>query len=245
MGSEKGLVGPLAAPGTYQVRLTSGEQSATASFEIQKAPHVLASQQDLEAQFALLIDIRDRLSETHEAITTIRAIRQQVEQWVERAQGHQAQDAVTTSAHALLEKLAAIEEELIQVKARDRGDTLNHPAKLNAKLAALAGVVSSADAAPTRQSYELFQVLSDQLQSLLARLQACIDADVTAFNTVIGEAGLSAIILPVDKSRLLKNLGRLINHDRVTLLVHREVRLRPRRATESCYATCDCGTCSG
>ncbi len=196
MGSEKGLVGPLAAPGTYQVRLTNGEQSYTASFEIQKAPHVLATQEDLETQFALLINIRDRLSETHEAITTIRAIRRQVEQWVERAQGHRAKETVTTSAQALLEKLSAIEEELIQVKARDRGDTLNHPAKLNAKLAALSGVVSSADAAPTHQSYELFQVLSDQLQSLLARLQSCIDADLAAFNTIIGEAGLSAVILP-------------------------------------------------
>lgn len=201
MGSEQGLVGPLAAPGTYQVRLISGEQSYTASFEIQKAPHVLATQEDLEAQFSLLIEIRDRISETHEAITAIRAIRQQVELWEERAQGQEAQDAVTTSAHALLEKLAAIEEELIQVKAKSRGDTLDHPAKLNAKLAALSGVVGSADAAPTRQAYELFQVLSDQLQSLLVRLQECIDADLAAFNTVIGEAGLSAVIPPVLEKR--------------------------------------------
>ncbi|HEY7419009.1 MAG TPA: hypothetical protein VH593_27760, partial [Ktedonobacteraceae bacterium] len=196
MGGERGLVGPLAAPGTYQVCLVSGDQRYTASFEIQKDPRVQATQDDLEAQFALLIDVRDKLSETHQAITTLRAIRRQVEQWEERARGHEAQEAVAQSAQTLKEKLAAIEEELIQVKARTRQDTLNHPAKLNAKLAALVGVVSSADAAPTRQTYELFQELSAQLQLLLARLQECIDADLAAFNTVIREAGLSAVMLP-------------------------------------------------
>lgn len=196
MGSERGLVGPLATPGTYQVRLEKGEQSYTTTFEIQKDPRVRASQSDLEAQFALLIDIRDRISETHEAITTLRTIRRQVDQWVERAQSHQAQEDVARLARALKAKLAAIEEQLIQVKARARHDTLNHPAMLNAKLVALVAVVSSADAAPTRQSYELFQDLTSQLQQLLARLQACIDADLATFNTFIHEAGLAAVIPP-------------------------------------------------
>lgn len=196
MGGERGLVGPLAAPGTYQVRLVNGAQSLTASFELQKDPRVRATQSNLEAQFALLIDIRDRLSETHEAITALRVIRRQVEQWVERAQGHKDQKSITEAADALKEKLAAIEEELIQVKAKTRQDTLNHPAKLNAKLAALTGVVSSADAAPTRQAYELFQELSGQLQLLLARLQECIDADLAAFNALIREVGLSAVMPP-------------------------------------------------
>lgn len=196
MGGEKGLIGPLAPPGTYQVQLVSGDQSYTASFEIQKNPHILATQDDLEAQFALLIDIRDRLSETHEAVTTLRVIRQQVEQWVERAQGHKDQEVVIKSVNTLKKKLAAIEEELIQVKARTRQDTLNHPAKLNAKLAALTGVVSSADAAPTQQTYELFQTLSGQLQLLLIGLQECIDADLADFNALIREAGLSAVTPP-------------------------------------------------
>ena len=196
MGGEKGLVGPLAAPGTYQVRLVSGDQSCTVAFEIQKDPRVRATQSELEAQFALLMDIRDRLSETHEAVTTLRTLRWQIEQWVEHAQGHTAREIVIQSADAVKEKLAAIEEELIQVKARARHDTLNHPAKLNAKLAALTSVVSSADAAPTRQTRELFQELSGQLQLLLARLQECINADLAAFNALIREVGLSAVIPP-------------------------------------------------
>ncbi|HEX7734958.1 MAG TPA: hypothetical protein VF458_08845 [Ktedonobacteraceae bacterium] len=197
MGSERGLVGPLAAPGTYQVRLVSGDQSYTVEFEIQKDPRVRASQSELEAQFALLIEIRDSLSETHKAVTSLRNLRRQIEQWVERAQEHPVHERIVQSSDALKAKLAAIEDELIQVKARARHDTLNYPAKLNAKLAALTGVVSSADAVPTRQTRELFQELSGQLQLLRASLQECIDTDLPAFNALIREVNLEAIVAPV------------------------------------------------
>ena len=65
------------------------------------------------------------------------------------------------------------------------------------EFAALTSVVSNADAAPTRQTYELFQDLSGQLELLLARLQECIDTDLVAFNELIREVGLAAVTLPV------------------------------------------------
>ncbi|HLZ59836.1 MAG TPA: hypothetical protein VKR06_23045 [Ktedonosporobacter sp.] len=194
MGGENTLVGPVVAPGTYQVRLVAGEQSHTTSFEIQKDPRVAATQHDLEAQFALLLRIRDRLSETHEAITTLRDIRQQVEQWEQRTQGREDYKAIGDQAKALKEKLTAIEEEFIQVKAKTRQDTLNYPAKLNVRLSALTGVVASADAAPTEQAYEVFEHLSTQVQAQLNRLQECITTDLAAFNRLIRESELPAIM---------------------------------------------------
>ncbi|HEU5374017.1 MAG TPA: hypothetical protein VFV38_01115 [Ktedonobacteraceae bacterium] len=197
MGGDNGLVGPVVAPGTYQVRLVVGDQSQTASFEIQKDPRVSASQADLQAQFALLLAIRDRLSETHEAITTIREVRQQIEQWEQRTQGREHHQTIVDAGKVVKEKLTAIEEELIQVKARSRQDTLNHPAKLNARITALTGVVASADAAPTRQAYELFEHLTGQLQAHQQRLRECLETDLTAFNSLIRELELPAVLTPV------------------------------------------------
>jgi len=197
MGGDNGLIGPVVAPGTYQVRLTIGDWSQTASFEIQKDPRISATQQDLEDQLALLLRIRDTLSETHEAINSLRDIRQQVEQWEQRVQGREEQEAIESAGKAVKDRLAAIEEELIQVKARSRQDTLNHPAKLNAKLAALTGVVASADAAPTKQAYELFEYLASQVEAEQKRLQECIDTDLAAFNRLIREASLPAVLPPV------------------------------------------------
>ncbi len=192
-GGDVALIGPLAAPGFYQVRLIVGDQEQSASFEIHKDQRVAATQQDLEAQFALRLRIRDKLSETHDAIGKLRDLRQQVEAWERRVQGQEAQQTIMDAGKALVEQLTAIEEELIQVKAKVRQDTLNHPAKLNVKLAALGGVVASADAAPTQQMYALFDDLAARIDVQLKRLQEIIETDVQSFNTLIHETGVPAI----------------------------------------------------
>ena len=79
--------GPLAPPGAYQVRLTVGEQSQSESFEMVKDPRVEATQEDFDAQFALALRIRDKLSETHDNINKIRSTRSQVSEWATRAEG--------------------------------------------------------------------------------------------------------------------------------------------------------------
>ncbi len=195
-GPDTVMLGPVVAPGTYQVRLTVGDQEYSAPFEIRKDPRVSATQEDLQAQCDLLLRVRDRLSETHEAINSLRNIRGQVEAWEKRVQGSKEQEAVEKAGKAVKEKLTPIEEELIQVKAKVRQDTLNHPAKLNAKIAGLVGVVSSADAAPTQQAYALFDDLSARLNEQLKRLREVIDTEVQAFNALIRESDLDAIIPP-------------------------------------------------
>ena len=74
-------------------------------------------------------------------------------------------------------------------------DPLNYPIRLNNKIAALAGVVASADAAPTAQSERVFTELSAALQVQLDRLKAVLDTDVPAFNQLVKSSDVPAIIL--------------------------------------------------
>jgi hypothetical protein len=195
--TERSLTGPLAPPGTYQVQLSVGGQTYTAAFELRQDPRVTATQADFEAQFDLLLRIRDKLSETHDAINQLRSIRQQVEDWVRRAEkvpNGQATEAVGGAATGIKEKLTAIEEELIQSRAHVQQDQLNFPSRLNAKLSALTSVVASADGAPTQQSYDVFRDLSARIDQQLMQLQQVIDADVAAFNELIRTSGIPAIV---------------------------------------------------
>ena len=194
VASEAVMAGPAAAPGTYYVQLTVGDQTYVEAFEIHKDPRVSASQEDLDAQFALLLEIRDTLSETHDAINALRNIRQQVEDWERRTREREAHETVSKAARSLKEKLVPIEDELIQSKAKTRQDTMNFPVKLNGKLAWLAGVVASAQAAPTRQEYELFEDLVRRIDTQLQGLQEIIDTDVTAFNALMRESDMPAVI---------------------------------------------------
>lgn len=194
VASEAVMAGPVAAPGTYHVQLTVADQTLTEAFEVQKDPRVPATQEDLDSQFKLLLKVRDKLSETHDAINTLRNIRQQVEDWERRTRERKDHEAVSSAARSLKEKLSPIEDELTQSRAKTRQDTMNFPAKLNGKLAWLAGVVASAQAAPTRQQYELYADLAGRIDVQIQRLQEIIDTDVAAFNGLMRESEMPAVI---------------------------------------------------
>ena len=179
------VAGPVVPPGTYHVRLTVGDQTFTQSFAIHHDPRIGATQADLETQFALLMQIRDTLSQAHDAINTAQNLRLQVEAWERRAEGQPEADELRRTAATLKEQLSAAEGELLQTAATEDDDTLRYPVKLNIKLAALFDSVSSADAAPTHQAQEVYAALAQRVEAQLARLRELIERDVAAFNALI------------------------------------------------------------
>jgi photosystem II stability/assembly factor-like uncharacterized protein len=192
--TEQNLAGPVASPGAYQVRLTVNGRSYIQPFQIVKDPRVAATQEDFDAQFELLIQIRDKLSETHDAINRIRNVKTQLDGWIRRAEDQPNAREIAAAARRVKRQLAEIEDELIQTKAKGQLDSINFPTRLNAKLAALTSVVASADGPPTRQSYEVFQELSGKIDEQIRRLDGVIAADIAEFNQQVRTADLPAIV---------------------------------------------------
>ena len=186
--------GPLAPPGSYQVRLTVGEQSQTQTFEMVKDPRVDATQEDFDAQFDLLLRIRDKLSETHDSINKIRSTHSQVSEWTKRAEGTGAHDAVSGAADSLKAKLDEIEGTLIQTEYKGARDRLHMPIKLNAKLAGLTPVVSAGDYRPPQQAYAVLDHFSELLDTQFAALQSVLDEDLDEFQNLLAELEIPAIV---------------------------------------------------
>jgi hypothetical protein len=188
--TERSLAGPLAPPGQYQVRLVLDGRSFTEPFEIRKDPRVAATREDLDAQFELLLQIRDKLSETHDAVLRLREIRSQVDAWAKRTKDNKP---LTDAAKGLKERLTAIEEELVQTKAKGESDRLNYPGRLNAKLVHLTAVVASADWVPPRQTYEVFEHLSGEIGVQLGELSRLSESDLPAFGALVRETGMPVL----------------------------------------------------
>jgi hypothetical protein len=184
--------GPGLPPGAYQVRLTAGGKSLSQPLEVRKDPRLATSDNDYRKQYELLLKIRDKLTETHDAITRIRETRDQVKGVAERAKGNKA---IADAADALDKKVTAVEEELYQTKNQSSQDPLNFPIRLNNKLAALAGVVGGGDAAPTDQSYVVYEDLAGKIDTQLGRLRQVIDTDVPAFNALVREQSIPAVVI--------------------------------------------------
>ena len=155
----------------------------------------ISPQEDFDAQFALLCEIRDKVSEVHQAVNQVASIRQQLREWDGRASkdGVPNHEELSRQVGALIEQLDAIEAELIEPRSAEDDDTLRFPVKLNVKLAALMGVVASADAAPTRQAREVFAALSEQAGAQIARLRVLRDGELAAINALIRAANMPAI----------------------------------------------------
>ncbi|MCY4579285.1 MAG: glycosyl hydrolase [Chloroflexi bacterium] len=186
--------GPLAPPGSYQVRLTVGEQSQAQSFEMVKDPRVDATQEDFDAQFALMLQIRDKLSETHDNINKIRSTRSQVSEWARRAEGTAAQDAVSDAADGLKAKLDEIEGTLIQTEYKGARDRLHMPIRLNAKLAGLMPVVSVGDYRPPQQAYAVLDHFTELLDTQFTALESVLDEDLDEFQNLLAELEIPAIV---------------------------------------------------
>ncbi len=180
--------GPQAAPGRYKARLTAEGLKLEADFQVLKDPRLTAvTQEDLEKQQALLVQLRDKLTETHESILKIRELRKQLEEWGKRDKD------LAEPAKALDKKLTAVEEELYQTKNKSGQDPLNYPIKLNNKLAALGGVVGSADARPTDQSYQLHEELTSKINAQLKTLDGLLKTDLATFNKLVRDRNLPAV----------------------------------------------------
>ena len=197
--TEKARTGPRAAPGRYQVELSVGDQRWRSQFELIIDPRLDVSQDDLDAQFELGLQIRDKVNEVHEAAARLRWVRVQIAEWASRATaskkaGHSLDDVIA-QAEAIQEKLTAIEHELVQTEARAPSDRLRLKVRLNQKLITLISVVAAADARPTRQSYDVFAHLAAQADEQLAALERVLSEDVAAFVALLEEQGAPLVVI--------------------------------------------------
>ena len=187
--------GPKLAPGTYQVKLTADGKTLTQSFEIKADPRLTTTPADYAKQVELGLKIRDKLTETNSAIIQIRDVRKQVEDLLKRVSSQPNFKVVNDAGTALNKNLTTIEEALYQTKNQSSQDPLNFPIRLNNKLAALGGVVGSAEYAPTAQSYAVYDEVAGQIDAELQKLSKIMKTDVPAFNQLVRDQNIPAVVV--------------------------------------------------
>jgi photosystem II stability/assembly factor-like uncharacterized protein len=159
------LVGPLAPPGMYKIRLTVAGQTLIQPFEIKLDPRLKGvSQSDVQEQFKLALELKEKVSKANEAVIQIRDIKDKMKK-------------AGVNDQKILDQLSAVEENLYQVKNQSSQDPLNYPIKLNNRLAALWRSVETGDAKPTDGSYKVSKELTAELEKHLADLNELLKDD--------------------------------------------------------------------
>jgi photosystem II stability/assembly factor-like uncharacterized protein len=185
--------GPRVVPGNYQVKLTVDGQTLTQSFEVKSDPRLTTTAAEYAKQLEFSLTMRDKLNETENAIIQIRDVKKQVDDLVKRV-GPQSKP-IADAGNALNKKLSEVEEALYQTKNQSSQDPLNFPIRLNNKLAALLAVVGRSETPPNDQSYAVYDELNGEINAQLQKLSQIIKTDVPAFNQLVKDANIPAIVV--------------------------------------------------
>jgi hypothetical protein len=192
-------IGPVAVPGTYQVRMVAGTDTVVRKFVVKQDPRSTATPADMKEQFRFAMQIRDRFSEANETVTGIRTVKGDV---TKRAGDVLPADAAEYKAIAdrLAKRVSSTEGEIYQVQNRSSQDPLNFPIKLNNKIGALQGVVGGGDFKPTKQAYTVYGELSGKLQVQLDETKKAYAEELPKLNALLRKAGKPPINPPGPKT---------------------------------------------
>jgi hypothetical protein len=180
--------GPFVSPGVYTARLVVGESESCVEVKVVNDPRVKTSLKDLQAQEKMLLAMRDKISDAHKAVNRLRELREQVQAWQKRGAGE-----VETACGAIVKKLDAIEDALILPGEQKDNYNLILRARLNEVVASLMTVVNAADAKPTKAAQELFAEHAAAIDAEIAKLDAVVQTDVAALNSLIAVQGVRAV----------------------------------------------------
>ena len=188
--------GSRVGPGEYIARLTYGKEQKETTLTVLPNPNISASQADFDEQQKLLVEIDNALGTIHNSVTRMRNIQSQLEHYIKILNGKTNYASVSEKATAINEKLKTWEVKLIQPQQKTFQDVINFNNKLNAEWMYLKGFVDSDDPKVTRGAKERFQDLMAQWEVNENELNAIIEVDFKAFETLYQTMEIPALLIP-------------------------------------------------
>jgi photosystem II stability/assembly factor-like uncharacterized protein len=189
--------GPKAAPGTYNVTVAAGDWKQTQSFHILKDPRVAAGDLELQQQFDLMWQIRNKLNELYHGVKVIRSVRQQASDVTSRlASAGKDVTNLKNQSDVLSGKLNAIEEALMQPRNQADQDTENFPTKLDNQLSYISIFLNDTDSRPTEGQRQRVDDLCKEIDAQLTDLKKILDEDVATFNRSVTALDSSPVLVP-------------------------------------------------
>ena len=168
-----GKLGPKAVPGQYRAVLKLDEKEFIQSFTLLKDPNTVGTMKEIKAQFQFLITLRETINKNVNLINKIENLRYSLQN------DYKTRDEEKT-ARDMDALLYEIESHLFDTKLTGaREDAFRNPNKIYGRLAALGSDLTrfGADFKPTNQQVEVFDLLSNRLETQQAAFELIMEND--------------------------------------------------------------------
>src|SRR5213592_1528011 len=153
----------------------------------------------LQKQFALTMQVNERMSQLHQAVNEIRDLRSQIQNLHKRFGDDQRLKAALVAADDLDHKMSEVEKKLIQVNMKGSEANLAFPNMLNERFDTFSHLIEGGDSEPTKSQLDVFQTLSSQLQEQLKKWAQLKNEDLPKVSELIKQANLPALIVTQPK----------------------------------------------
>jgi hypothetical protein len=182
------IVGPIATPGKYTIRMSVNGQVYTRPFDVLKDPAISSPQADLVVSTKTQLRIRDDMNATVEMINRLEVLRKQLEDQLKANAGKAKLEKILSDMD---KKLMAVELRLLSRTDLHSDDKWYVEAyKVQMNLIWLNGVVGTgagdvsggADYRPTDASLAVLDMIEKDLTTAKAEYAAVMEKDVPAFN---------------------------------------------------------------
>jgi photosystem II stability/assembly factor-like uncharacterized protein len=190
-----GPKGPLALPGDYQLKLTANGKTQTVTLHLAIDPRTKDQEAALQKQFTLSMQVKDRISQLHEAVNEIRDLRSQIQTLHKRFGDDQRLKPALDAADQLDHKMSEVEQQLIQVNMKGSEGNLAFPNMLNERFDTFSHTIDPGDAEPTKPQLDVFQMLSGQLEEQLKKWAQIKSDDVPKVSALIKQADLPPLLI--------------------------------------------------
>ena len=186
---ESRFSGHIVPPGTYTVRLTAGNETATVNGKIVAMPTYKTSSEQYAEYHSFMTEMEQRLTEMHNTVNRLHKVQGQIKSVLKDVKD----ESLKAEGEKLLKQLDAWDKDMIQRKSKAYDDVENFPNKFTAEYLFLIDATNSTIPRVNQPSKDRKTELDTQWVTLKARATSLMKNAIPDFNKKLWDAGVGAI----------------------------------------------------
>jgi hypothetical protein len=190
---EGGFAAHKAPPGRYSVVLKMGGQTVTTDAEILANPLYPIDASTYTQYHQTMYAMETELTAMHRMVNSLYEKQKQLESLLNSLPAGEKYSAIKRDGEALLKKMKAWDEDMVQRKSKAYDDVENFPNKFTANYLFLINQTESDIPRVNQPSLDRMKELNTQWSTLKSRGTELLTQDIPAFNKRLWDAGLGAI----------------------------------------------------
>jgi photosystem II stability/assembly factor-like uncharacterized protein len=185
--------GHKAMPGKYTFVLNANGEQVSTTAEILPNPLYPNNMADYKNYHTVMMDMENKVRSMHEYVDKLANKRAQLEQLQTVLAGQKNTAALATEIGALVAKMKAWDEDMVQRKSKAYDDVENFPNKFTADYMFMVNQTESDIPVVNQPSLDLKKELDARWETLKSRATEILDKDIPALNKKLWEAGIGGV----------------------------------------------------